>query len=372
MFKRLMYICCLVILILMPMSVSAAISQRITVMTRNLYLGADLVPVIVAQTPEEFFSAAQDALAQVAANNFPERAAALAAEIVEKKPHLVGLQEVYNFTLDGNNNLPPFRDHLLDLMNALSAQGADYRVAAVVKDMDIQLPLGGILLGVTDRDVILARGDVQTSIVPVALSGCRASLDGCNYQVVAAVASPVGEIAVERSFVAVDAVAGGVPVRFVNTHLEDRELDPTDPNPLVRAIQSAQAFELISILAGFPNPQGSPVIVVGDINSSPEDETITVGPYTIVPPYAQLAGAGYTDTWTLRPGKPAGLTCCQAANLLNPDSILYERVDVIFTSEPPVGKVKVNLVGNGEADKTPSGLWPSDHAGVMTRLEFAP
>jgi hypothetical protein len=30
------------------------------------------------------------------------------------------------------------------------------------------------------------------------------------------------------------------------------------------------------------------------------------------------------------------------------------------------------LVGNEETDKTPSGLWPSDHAGVVTRLEFTP
>jgi hypothetical protein len=91
-----------------------------------------------------------------------------------------------------------------------------------------------------------------------------------------------------------------------------------------------------------------------------------------VPPYTQLAYAGYIDAWTLRPGDPPGLTCCQAANLLNPESILYERIDVTFISEGPVGKVKVNVTGNDEANKTPSGLWPSDHAGLVTRLEFAP
>ena len=372
MFKRLKYMLCLSVIILMPMSASAAISQGITVMTRNMYIGANLVPVIAAQTPEEFFSAAQGALAQAAANNFPERASALAAEIVEKKPHLVGLQEVYNFTLDGSNSQPPFRDHLKDLMNALAAQGADYRVAAVVREMDIQVPLGDLLLGLTDRDVILARGDVATSIVPVALSGCRASLDGCNYQVVAGVASPIGEITIERGFVAVDAMVGSDLVRFVNTHMEEREMDPGNPNPYSQIFQSAQAFELLSILAAFPNPQGAPVVVVGDINSAQQDKTVTVGPYTIVPPYRQLVGAGYTDTWTLRPGAPAGLTCCQSNDLLNQDSSLYERVDVIFTSRSPLGRVKVSLVGNDEEDKTPSGLWPSDHAGVVTRMEIAP
>jgi endonuclease/exonuclease/phosphatase family metal-dependent hydrolase len=167
-------------------------------------------------------------------------------------------------------------------------------------------------------------------------------------------------------------MAGNGPVRFVNTHLEQsaRDLDPT--NPLASIFQSMQAVELISILAGFPNPLNVPIIVVGDINSSPQDQTVTVGPYVIVPPYLQFAGAGYTDAWTLRPGDPIGFTCCQDENLLNLYSNLYERVDVTFTSELPVGMVKVNTVGNDEADKTPSGLWPSDHAGVVTRLEFAP
>ncbi len=371
MFTQSKYRLWLIVFLFQAMSISTAMAQEITVMTRNLYLGADLAPVIDAETPEEFLSAASAALAQVAASNFPERAWALAAEIVEKRPHLIGLQEVYDFTLNGSNGPVPFRDHLEDLMDALTAQGADYRVAAVVKEMDIQVPLAGGLVGVIDRDVILARGDVTTSIPPVALSGCRTSLDGCNYQVVATVASPVGEIAAERGFVAVDALADNVSVRFVNTHMEERQLNPLNPNPLMPAIQAAQAYELISILAFAPNPQGAPVIVVGDINSSPKDEITIVGPYRIVPPYMQLAGAGYTDAWTLRPGKPAGLTCCQAADLLNQDSMLYERIDLTFTNGIPIVLVKVNVVGNEEADKTPSGLWPSDHAGVVTRMEFS-
>jgi len=372
MFKRSWYVLCLFVFLLVPLSASAAKSQELTVMTRNLYLGADLAPVIAAKTPEEFFSAAQTVLIKVAANNFPERAQALAAEIVEKKPHLVGLQEVSNFTFNGYNAQPPFRDYLADLMAALAAQGADYRAAAVVKNLDVQVPLSGNIVGVTDRDVILARGDVVTAVVPVALSGCRQSLDGCNYTVVATATTPVGDISFERGFVAVDAVVGGMPVRFVNTHLEQsaRDLDPT--NPLASIFQSLQAVELISILAGFPNPLNVPIIVVGDINSSPQDQTVTVGPYVIVPPYSRFANAGYTDAWTLRPGDPIGFTCCQDENLLNLYSNLYERVDVTFTSELPVGMVKVNTVGNDEEDKTPSGLWPSDHAGVVTRLEFAP
>jgi endonuclease/exonuclease/phosphatase family metal-dependent hydrolase len=356
----------LVAMVFLLGATAAFADSEVTVMTRNLYLGTDLSPVLAAQTPEEFSAAVQAAAAQIAANNFPERARALAAEIVEKQPHLVGLQEVYDFTFNGRNGPPPYRDHLQDLMDALTAQGADYRIAAVVREADLLVPLAGNVVGVLDRDVVLARGDVVTSIVPVALSGCRPSLDGCNYRVVAGAVTPVGAITIERGFVAVDAVINGGPVRFVNTHLEERYPDPT--NPLSPAVQAAQAFELTSILAVFPNPENARVIVAGDFNSSPKDPTLIVGPYTIVPPYLQIASSGYVDTWNLRPGDPAGLTCCQAENLLNLDSLLTERIDVIFTDRMPADKVKVNMTGNEESDRTPSGLWPSDHAGVVTRL----
>lgn len=341
-------------------------SEPLTLMTRNLYLGADLSPVLSAGSPEDFVAAVQKAAEQIAASNFPERAVALAAEIKDKQPHLVGLQEVYNFTFNSSNGPPPYRDVLADLMNALSAQGANYRVAAVVRNADINIPLAGNIVGVLDRDVILARGDVATVIVPVARSGCRQSVDGCNYQVVASAATPGGDISLERGFVAVDAAINGSPVRFVNTHLEERYPDPT--NPVSPIIQAMQAFELVSILAAFPNTLNAQVIIAGDINSSPLDSTLYVGPYTIVPPYMQLVAGGYIDTWGLRPGKPVGFTCCQAEDLLNLDSVLGTRIDVIFTDRMPLGKVKVNVTGNDESDRTPSGLWPSDHAGVVARM----
>ena len=340
-------------------------------MTRNQYLGADLAPVISATSPEEFLAAAQAALEQIAANNFPERAKALAEEIAEKRPHLIGLQEVFNFTLNGSNGSPPFRNHLADLLDALAAQGVEYYVAAVVQNLNLALPIFGVgVVGITDRDVILARVDVPTWVVPVAASGCQASVDGCNYQVVASVGTPVGPITIERGFVMVDALVEDGPFRFVNTHLEVRDLDPT--NPLSSLIQAAQAFELLSILGAFPNPANAPIIIVGDINSSPEDPIVVVDPFTIVPPYTQLLGASYTDAWTFHPGKRPGYTCCELSDLSNRRPMLTERIDVIFSSDAPA-KAKAKLVGDKPSDRTkPSRLWPSDHAGVFADLDFAP
>jgi endonuclease/exonuclease/phosphatase family metal-dependent hydrolase len=343
-------------------------AEEIRVMTRNLYIGAEIQSIAAASTPEAFYEGVQSALEQVAANDFTERAEALAAEIVEKNPHLVGLQEVYNFTIDGSNGPLPFHDYLTILTDMLAVQGAEYHVAAVVKNLDITIPMPGVgSVGVMDRDVILAREDVDTQVVNLSASGfCRASLDGCNYHVVASAQPPVGPIInFERGVVAVDAVIGTFPVRFFNTHLEVRNVDPT--NPLSPVIQAMQAVELTAFL-NLPKDENSPVIVVGDLNSSPEHMPVGIF-YT---PYMQLEFAGYYDVWTLRPGKPKGFTCCQAEDLLNPESILYERVDMIFCSELPINKVQANPVGNDEAYKTPSGLWPSDHAGVVARMEFAP
>lgn len=351
-------------------------AEKVTVMTSNLYLGAEIQILAAAETEAEFLAGAQAALMQAAANNFPERAAVLAGEIAEKNPHLVGLQEVYNFTINGYNAAPPFRNYLTDLLDALEAHNAFYEEVAVVKNLDIEIEMSGGTVRVIDRDVILARSDVAPTVTVVdpenLCSGDRQSLDGCHYFIVATADTPIGDIAFERSFMAVDALIGSLPVRFVNTHLEVRDVDPG--NPLSPLIQAAQASELVDLLSyGGPlSTDSGPVVVVGDINSSPEHEVIDFGgSMQIFPPYKQLEWAGYIDTWTLRPGKSPGLTCCQEENLLNPESILSERVDVIFSSNLPINAVNANIVGNDEADKTiPSGLWPSDHAGVVARMEF--
>lgn len=347
----------------------AAVAEEQRVMTRNLYLGAEIQSLAASETLEEFLAGALAALAQIAANNFPVRAEALAAEIIEKKPHLVGLQEVYNYTINGTNGPLPFRDYLEDLLAALAAQGADYRVAAVVRNLDLELDIPGFgRVGIMDRDVILAQGGVASEVVD--LTGyCRASIDGCNFQVIVRPETPIGPIAFERGFVAVDALIGNLPMRFVNTHLEVRNVDPT--NPLSPFVQAAQSSELIGIVAALPNPQSAPVIIVGDINSSPEHEIIElpVWPFAIVPPYTQFISTGYWDVWTLRPGNPPGYTCCQAEDLLNPESILSERIDMIFSDEVPA-RVKANVVGNDESYLGLLGLWPSDHAGVAARMEM--
>src|SRR4029434_654584 len=143
--------------------------------------------------------------------------------------------------------------------------------------------------------------------------------------------------------------------------LEVRTPDPSHPRSA--AIQAAQAAELIGTVQA-TIPAGRPVIVLGDLNSSPTDAPID----QIVSPYRQFTSAQFFDAWLLRPGHAPGLTCCQAADLKNPRSALSERIDLIFPNFLP-RKVKARLVGTRVAEKTrPNRLWPSDHAGVVAEL----
>ena len=57
---------------------------------------------------------------------------------------------------------------------------------------------------------------------------------------------------------------------------------------------------------------------------------------------------------------------------MTPTAELDERIDLIFLDplDLAIDKVKCHLVGDEVADMTPSGLWPSDHAGVVAKIKF--
>lgn len=352
-------------------------TDSLIVMTQNQYLGADLEPLLSAPDAATFNRELIAALDQVAANRFPERALSFALEIALQQPDAVGFQEVFDFQLDGANGPPPYRDQLSDTLRALALLGQHYVVAAQVQELATQVPVdfngdgvADAVLRVRDRDVILVRQGLAFRPVPFSKSCARPSLDGgpgCNYRVIAQAHTPVGEIASERGFVGVDLTVRGRAYRFVNTHLEIPDVDPS--NPLSAAIQAAQAHELIRVLAA-TSPADRTLIVVGDFNSSPEQRVTVVDGVTIVPPYIQMTRAGFTDTWLADPRVRSGFTCCQAPDLRNRRSLLSERIDLIWSREPPAA-ARVDRVGADQTSRTLfTHLWPSDHAGVVARLQF--
>jgi endonuclease/exonuclease/phosphatase family metal-dependent hydrolase len=356
----------------------------IKVMTQNQYLGADLSPVIAA-TPANYPFAIVDAVQAIATNNIPERAIALAESIADRQPHLVALQEVYAFDCislvpgyDACTAFPgAFNDHLVLTEAKLADMGSDYRVVAVLQNLTIPaLPvfLPGIdgpamIVSVIDRDVILARGDIEATPAAIPCTSVVPGVDpkpgpggiGCHYTAVATVETPLGNITVERGFIAANATIKGEDYLFVNSHLEVRQLGDSAAST---ALQPAQAMELNIALAGYAPSHNRRVILAGDFNSSPAD----VHPYGYPTPYQQLS-VPFTDTWMLRPGKSGGFTCCEAADLLNDPSSHDRRIDIVFANPAPV-EVKANVMDAKLDDKTASGLWPSDHGSVIAELSF--
>lgn len=410
-------------------------TQKINVMSQNQYLGADLNPIIAAETPEDLNEALVTALEQIAANNFPERSKKLAWSIARRHPELVGLQEVFRFECFNIVSGGPdcsypsvtdaFNDHLTLTWFNLLTLGEPYQVAAVVENLNIPgIPVDldfdespDIVVSVLDRDVILARSDVPVEPVPFSSICGQAPLPGrpaedgglgCNYATVAVVDTLVGEVAIERGFVGVDAAVDGRSYRFVNTHLEVQNLIPepegTPPDQVWGgSIQAAQATELNVLVAAslslipsqVPSPPGAAPnpIIVGDINSSAQDG-IFFDPFfpdpdnfpnnpsiPLFPPYTQLAGgvdllgapapAAYNDAWNLLAIPRPGFTCCQLEDLSNQFSRLDERIDVIFSLEEPSKVRRGRVFGSTIFEKTyPSKLWPSDHGQPAVELHF--
>jgi hypothetical protein len=331
---------------------TVASGGNITLMTRNLYVGAAFDPLLNASTPSDVPGLVAQIYATILSSQFPCRAEAIADEIVQNKPNLVGLQEaellrVYSpcGALISNPTKPMAfaMDYVQILLDALERRSVHYAVAASVTNTDVTVTSEtGDTIRLTDRDVILVRTDLPPSEFSV--SNPRDGNFKTNFTVqIGGAGGP--SLTVLRGWCSVDVKVGGKLVQVVSTHLEDS----------VPLIQSAQADELV---AG-PLRTSHPVIVIGDFNASP-NSTI----------YASLIKAGFQDAWALANPSDPGLSCCQAGDLLNPTSQLSMRIDLILFHS---GRISVNnmvLVGANSTDRLTSGQWPSDHAGVVGTLSI--
>jgi hypothetical protein len=138
--KRLFQLALGGLLVLTVFSAPVLADDDIKVLTQNQYLGADLTPIFLSQTPEEFSAAVVAAFTQAAVNNFLLRAQRFATQVALTEPDLIGLQEVVDLKLNGANPGPPFVDHLAVTLDALAARGQHYAVAAVVINFSITIP----------------------------------------------------------------------------------------------------------------------------------------------------------------------------------------------------------------------------------------
>jgi hypothetical protein len=325
----------------------AAAGPKVTVMTRNLYLGGDLTPSIVAPTLPAFLAANAALLGHVDLMDFPARATLLADEIVANKPDLVGLQEVALWRTGPIGDPAPATgvryDYLALLMAELATSGHPYDVAVVQQEADLEAPAGtpyNLDVRLTMRDVILVRhgGGVK---VAGAQSGNFAN------NLVLPLPSVGASATSTRGWTAVDAVHGTRAFRFVNTHLE----------AFHAGIRLLQAGELLSgPIASAPGD----VVLAGDLNTGPD---LPVPANRLA--YFALVAGGLVDTWPIvHPGDP-GYTSGLGDDLNQPAGDLENRIDMVMFRGDVV-PIDSWLVGN--TVQTPGGRWPSDHLGHVAVL----
>src|SRR5437588_1830748 len=327
----------------------------ITALTWNVYVGADIGRVLAARTAEEAVVLATEEWGHVQATDFPARAGALARAIAAQRPHVVGLEELALYRTTDNPFEPATRvayDFLQLVIDSLHGCGLDYTAAAVDRTSDLQVPvIAGvdasgqpILAGVrwTDGDAVLVRADVP---YVDAKSGVYAASQVVTIGGVTSVLS--------QGWSSVDATVDGRAYRFVVTHLVGQEAPD---------VQLAQAGELLALLSA----ETGSTILVGDFNS----DAYGIDPTRVTPTYGMMLAAGYRDMWIEPERQARGLTCCQQADLLNARSTFDQRIDFVFTRNLPAGTqpVRRGVVGDRPGDRTASGLWPSDHAGVAVTL----
>jgi endonuclease/exonuclease/phosphatase family metal-dependent hydrolase len=358
---------------------------KVTVMTRNVYLGADLTPAIEAANLPAAINAAGEIAAELDSTKFPERAVLLAQEIKDSKADLVGLQEVAKWTdqTPSDGGAPPISpigdpatdiryDFLALLEQELANVGAKYKVIGIQEEFEAELPAdtdgnpNNGLLGADEdirllmRDVILAKKGSKVD---------TGKVDQGNY--VTRFETEVGGLPVvaDRGWLSVEATVGGggsgkgkgkgasaskkggsSKFRFINTHLEAFG-DPT--------IREAQAKELI---AG-PAKTKKQVILVGDLNSGLPGKH-TSGQYQFQPndplAFQAFVDAGFKDNGARDTG---------GGDPLDPSLVFDHTIDHVLTKDGLKTK-KAFVTGTDPSVLTPSGLLASDHGGVVSKLQL--
>lgn len=381
---------------------------KVGVMTRNLYLGADLGPAIRASSFEQFAEANGEIMRSVDLNNFPERAKGLAAEILSKSPDLVGLQEVslWRIGTPGPPRVKPgnsedeFKtktvkyDYLDLLMKQLNKGKQRYRVVQVTTEFDFEGPadydgnpanFSEVNGRLTMRDVIIAKvgKDIQTR-----------NVQGANYETI--YTPRVGgalDVTVDRGWGSVEVKVRNSPwFKFVNTHFEafgddknkvvDCMTDPApgfESNPVsIRCSQAKELFETVI------EPGDLPVVLTGDINSDDESVIDSACPSPANTAGTLLGNNGGLcgDTFAYNSLKTNGMvnvstddpwSCCVSGDILTAENgspgDFEKHIDHILTDSP----AKVGMLSSSVSGLTPvNGYWNSDHAGVYSLLRINP
>jgi endonuclease/exonuclease/phosphatase family metal-dependent hydrolase len=339
-------------LMLVPATALAGSSRSkttdVTFMSRNLYLGADIITLASATDRNDFEQKAAGLFQTVQRTDFESRAPLIADEIRRHRPDFIGLQEValWRRGPDGvkDGSRTPARQVVYDWLDILDGELKErnlrYRVVRKQTEFDFEGPTAlGYDVRFTQQDAVLVRvhRDIKT----------RAPLSrNFNAALQVPIAS-IGETAnVRRGWVGVEGTVRGAKFRFVNTHLEAY----SEPIGLQQARELTRG----------PLRASGQRVLVGDMNSERGSDNSD--------PIDHLLGFGFDDTFFTKTRRDTK-TCCQSETLDNAQSQLSSRIDFVL-ARPKVPVVRSVVVGNDPDVKTANGLWTSDHAGVVSKLRL--
>ena len=331
----------------LPAAASAK-KQDLKVMSRNVYLGADLIPLAAAPDRASFEQAAAQRFRTVQSNDFPTRAKALAKEIKKNKPDVIGVQEaaIWRRGADGvkDGSTTPATQVIYDsskeLRKALKRAGTPYREAVGRTWFDFEAPTAlNYDIRVTQRDVILVRKGSKVKVRRTFRGGFRNHFDP---------PTPVGVARQLRGWVGLDGTLAKKRFRFVSTHLEAY-------SPAVADQQMQQLLKPGGPLAAKKRKS----ILVGDFNSAPGSNANDRGTSRDASAYYSAVEAGFRNRL------PRRKTCCFAEDLHSTADKLETWIDHVLV-RPKLKLVKSGIVGT----KQVGGLYPSDHAGITATLRL--
>jgi endonuclease/exonuclease/phosphatase family metal-dependent hydrolase len=322
--------------------------QDLKVMTRNVYLGADLIPLAAAPDKATFEQNAAQRFQTVERNDFPTRAKALAAEIKKARPDIIGVQEatVWRRGPDGvkDGSATPATQVIYDsteeLLKALRAAGAPYREVAGRDWFDFEASTAlNYDIRITQRDAILVRRGSKVKVRKTFRGGFAQHFD---------VPTQAGLAQQLRGWVGLDGTLAKRKFRLVTTHLEAYNAGIADQ-------QMQQLLKSGGPLASKKRQS----ILVGDFNSAPGSNANDRGTSRDDSAYYSAIEAGFRNPL------PRRKTCCFAEDLHSTAKPLDTWIDHILV-RPRIKDLKSGIVGT----KQVSGLYPSDHAGITATLRL--
>ncbi|MEY3115942.1 MAG: hypothetical protein RL611_656 [Actinomycetota bacterium] len=393
------------LLFLPVIPVHAEEPYRITVMSRNIYLGAD-VGVALELIPN-FPKAAQFMWDQVKKTDFATRAPKLARESAQDRPEIIGVQEatiwyckkdLFSDKVEVFNFLDQFISatkasgvgYSLATANGVEAFNPGYSIAAIpyvtkVRDPEVFNPIFGqdtASCGFTIGDALLVRDDVKDRIIQVGNTEYDAT-----YSIVPTL------MTIYRGYTWADFKVQDSVVRLITTHLESIWDENKVPNSALQAQQLVadlkDAKMPIVIMGDFnadyrdPRPQGEPNPGEQPVTS----ETCPTPGGAKCNAYSTMIEAGFENA-SPDAKNPRYFTWGASALLNGPDKKrvldakkfgnqygFTDRLDYIFTKNV-YATVSSKIIGNVWPDG--SGVWdcgkdkcfPSDHAGVVATIEL--